>query len=98
MADLDALTKSSNKDVATLSKFALAQAKEAAGKLTLANTLGAVSGALLTGFVLLPRVGVERTLFASTLAYGLVAWLAMVVPVGAPPQTTPSVLPGVRRR
>jgi tetratricopeptide (TPR) repeat protein len=33
IAELDALTKSSNKDIAVLSKFALAQAKEAAGKL-----------------------------------------------------------------
>lgn len=33
MAELDALTKSGNKEVAVLSKFALAQAKEAAGKL-----------------------------------------------------------------
>jgi spermidine synthase len=52
------------------------EAAEAAGKLTLANTLGAMSGALLAGFVLLPRLGVERTLFASTLAYGLIAGLA----------------------
>src|SRR4051812_15490483 len=33
IAELDALTKSSNKEVAVLSKYALAQAKEAAGKL-----------------------------------------------------------------
>ena len=33
MTELDALTKSSNQDVAALSKFALAQAKETAGKL-----------------------------------------------------------------
>src|SRR5262249_31218504 len=32
MADLDALTKSGNKEGSTLSKFALAQAKETAGK------------------------------------------------------------------
>jgi predicted membrane-bound spermidine synthase len=57
------------------------EAAEAAGKLTLANTLGAMSGALLAGFVLLPRLGVERTLFASTVAYGLIACLALVAPV-----------------
>ena len=58
------------------------EAAEAAGKLTVANTLGAMSGTLLAGFVLLPRLGVERTLFASSLAYGLIGWLAMIVPAG----------------
>jgi spermidine synthase len=56
------------------------EAAEAAGKLTLANTLGAMAGALLAGFVLVPRLGVERTLFASVLAYGLIAGLAAIVP------------------
>ena len=66
------------------------EAAEAAGKLTLANTLGAMSGALLAGFVLLPRLGVERALCASTLAYGVIACLAVVVPV--------TTTPGVHRR
>jgi spermidine synthase len=66
------------------------EAAEAAGKLTLANTLGAMSGALLAGFVLLPRLGVEKTLFASTLAYCLIACLAMVVPA--------TTAPGAHRR
>lgn len=39
MTELDALTKSSNQDVAALSKFALAQAKETAGKLDEAAAL-----------------------------------------------------------
>jgi spermidine synthase len=53
------------------------EAAEAAGKLTLANTLGAMVGSLLAGFVLLPRLGMEKALFASMLAYGLVACLAI---------------------
>jgi predicted membrane-bound spermidine synthase len=59
------------------------EAAEAAGKLTLANTLGAMVGSLLAGFVLLPRLGMEKALFASMLSYGLVACLAMVVPAAA---------------
>ncbi len=45
----------------------------AAGLLTLANTLGALLGALLGGFVLLPSLGVEASLFAVATSYGLVA-------------------------
>lgn len=56
-------------------------AAEAAGKLTLANTLGAMLGALLAGFVLIPAMGMEKALFASMLSYGLVALLAGNVPV-----------------
>jgi len=56
------------------------EAAEAAGKVTLANTLGAMVGALLTGFILLPHLGMEKTLFALMLCYGLIACLAMVVP------------------
>jgi spermidine synthase len=40
--------------------------------LTLANTVGAMSGALLGGFVLLPLLGIERSVFALGLGYGLV--------------------------
>jgi spermidine synthase len=61
------------------------EAAETAGKLTLANTLGAMSGALLTGFVLLPRLGVESSLFALTLLYGVIACLTLVVPVTTRP-------------
>ena len=53
------------------------EAAEAAGKLTLANTLGAMVGSLLAGFVLLPQLGMEKALFASMLSYGLVACLAV---------------------
>jgi spermidine synthase len=51
------------------------EAAEAAGKLTLANTLGAMSGALAAGFVMLPQLGMEKALFVLTLSYGLVAIL-----------------------
>jgi spermidine synthase len=51
------------------------EAAEAAGKLTLANTTGAVVGVLLAGFVLVPRIGIEKLLFASMLSYGSIAGL-----------------------
>jgi spermidine synthase len=54
------------------------EAAEAAGKLTFANTLGAMVGALLSGFVLLPRLGMEKSLFAAMLGYALVAGLATI--------------------
>jgi len=63
------------------------EAAEAAGKLTLANTLGAMVGALLAGFVLLPQLGMEKALFASMLSYGLIACLAMVAPAVAQPNS-----------
>ncbi len=47
----------------------------AAGWLVLANTLGGVFGALLGGFVLLPRLGVEQSLFLLGSTYGVVAAL-----------------------
>jgi spermidine synthase len=45
------------------------------GRLTVANTAGAMAGALLAGFLLLPGLGVERSLFVVLLAYLLVAAL-----------------------
>jgi len=48
-----------------------------AGLLTLANTVGAALGAPLAGLLLLPLLGIERSLFALTLAYGLLG-LALV--------------------
>ncbi len=47
----------------------------ATGWLTLANTLGAALGSLLGGFVLLPGIGMERSLFGVALGYGGVALL-----------------------
>lgn len=51
----------------------LAGDTEAAGRLTMANTAGATLGALLGGFLLLPRLGVERSLFVLALGYVVVA-------------------------
>jgi spermidine synthase len=47
-------------------------ASRAAGLLTVANTLGAMGGSLVAGFVLLPRLGVEASLFLLSLGYLLV--------------------------
>ena len=44
-------------------------ATRAAGWLTLANTVGSSLGSLLAGFVLLPGLGVERSLFWLSLGY-----------------------------
>ena len=49
----------------------------AAGLLTLANTLGAMAGALLGGFLLLPHLGVERSVYVLSLAYAAVGLLAL---------------------
>lgn len=48
----------------------------AAGLLTLANTAGATIGPLFAGFVLLPRVGMERSVVLLAIAYLGVAVLA----------------------
>jgi predicted membrane-bound spermidine synthase len=45
----------------------------AAGTVTVANTMGAMLGALVGGFVLLPRLGMERSLFVLALGYLVVA-------------------------
>jgi predicted membrane-bound spermidine synthase len=54
-----------------------AGAARTAGLLTLANTMGAMAGALVGGFVLLPQLGTEQSLFALSAAYGIVALLAL---------------------
>lgn len=48
-----------------------------AGWITLANTTGAMCGSLIAGFVLLPRLGMERSLLLLALAYGAVALCGM---------------------
>lgn len=53
---------------------------EATGLLTLANTSGALLGALLGGFALLPGLGMERSLFILALAYGASAILLVQKP------------------
>lgn len=47
----------------------------ATGGLTLFNTLGAALGAPLASFLMIPSLGIERSLFIVTLAYGLVGAL-----------------------
>lgn len=54
----------------------------AAGYLTLANTLGAMLGALVAGFLLLPGWGVEASFAVLGLGYGGVALLALPWPPG----------------
>lgn len=56
-----------------------------AGRLTLCNTLGAAVGALLGGFVLLPFLGMEKSLILLGLLYAVVA--ALCVPPADPNQT-----------
>jgi spermidine synthase len=48
----------------------------AAGSLTLANTAGAMTGALLAGFVLLPILGIDVSLFATSATYIVTALCA----------------------
>jgi spermidine synthase len=56
-------------------KPALGEDARAAGLLTLVNTIGAAMGASLGGLVLLPALGIERSLFLLCLMYALVALL-----------------------
>jgi spermidine synthase len=55
----------------------LGESTRSAGLLTLANTVGAATGALVSGFLLLPGLGVERSLFALACLYGVVGLLAL---------------------
>lgn len=48
-------------------------AAAAAGRLTLANTAGAICGPPVAAYVLLPRLGMEGAIFGIGVAYGLVA-------------------------
>ena len=50
---------------------------EATGVLTLANTIGAASGSLVAGFLLLPELGIERSIFGIASLYvfiGVFLW------------------------
>lgn len=55
----------------------VSDAGAATGALTLANTAGAMLGALLAAFVLLPWLGLERSFFLLALLYGAIA---LVIP------------------
>jgi predicted membrane-bound spermidine synthase len=57
-----------------------AEDAQAAGVLTLANTVGAMLGSLAAGFVLLPLVGMEASFFGVACGYGAVAALALPGP------------------
>jgi predicted membrane-bound spermidine synthase len=59
-------------------KDGLAGEARAAGWLTLANTTGAMAGSLAAGFLLLPRLGMERSFFVLALAYGVVSALVFL--------------------
>jgi len=64
-------------------------ASRAAGLLTVANTLGAMGGSLVAGFVLLPRMGVEASLFLLSLGYAFVFVAALPRGFAAGPLRTP---------
>jgi len=51
----------------------LGEETRTAGLLTLANTAGATLGPLIAAFVLIPRVGMETSLFALSAVYGVTA-------------------------
>jgi spermidine synthase len=53
-----------------------APAGHSTGLLVAANTGGAMVGALLAGFILLPRLGVERSFLLCAIGYGVLALLA----------------------
>lgn len=61
-------------------RYELPAAGETTGLLTLANTLGAMLGALGAGFVLLPWLGMEGSLLAVVILYGGVAALSAPSP------------------
>ncbi len=50
-----------------------------AGLLTLANTVGAALGSLVSGFILLPSLGIEKTLFVLALGYGVLGVWSLVL-------------------
>jgi len=45
---------------------------ETVGLLTLANTVGATAGSIVAGFLLLPTLGVEKSIFTIALVYGVI--------------------------
>jgi predicted membrane-bound spermidine synthase len=73
----------------------VSSAIDAVAVITVANTLGGLFGALLGGFVLLPGLGVEASVFVAALAYGA-AGLALVYALG--PRAPSAGLPARGRR
>lgn len=64
-------------------------ATAATGWLTFANTTGGAVGSLVAGFVLLPGLGIERSLFALALGYGVVGAGLWAAARGAQPARVP---------
>ena len=62
----------------------LAPARRAAGLLALYNTGGSALGSIAGGFVLLPFLGMERSLFVLALVYGVAGALAAAAAARAP--------------
>jgi predicted membrane-bound spermidine synthase len=74
----------------------VADATRAAGLLTLANTLGATLGALAGGLLLLPGLGVERSIFLLSAVYAvvaLVAWPGRLAAGPVPDRRRPPLVP-----
>ena len=65
---------------------------KAAAWLTLANTAGAACGPLLAAFVLLPALGMERTLAGVAIVYGVVGLVASATRLQARPRRSPAFL------
>jgi spermidine synthase len=53
----------------------IASSQASAGLLALFNTAGAAAGAVVAGFLLVPRLGVEKSFFVLSMIYGLSALL-----------------------
>ncbi|HJS58300.1 MAG TPA: spermidine synthase [Vicinamibacteria bacterium] len=68
---------------------------QAVGLLTLANTCGALAGALMAGFALLPTLGVELSLFVVVVLYGLIAAITVGLGGARPPLPILSLLVGM---
>lgn len=59
-------------------KELLGEETRTAGMLTIANTLGAMLGALTAGFILLPQLGMEKAFLACALVYVVIALLVLI--------------------
>lgn len=64
----------------------------ATAQLVVINTLGGAVGSLVGAFVLIPQLGIERSLFALLVAYGLVGSLLLLHPAVAGEDRRPGVL------
>ena len=67
------------------------------GWTTVFNTVGATLGAIVAGWALLPHLGIERSIFAAALGYGVVALLLAPMPrlAGASSRNTRLALAGL---